>query len=188
MMGGVSRYVAVASLSCGLASASGLGAAQTPAPLSVAPKVPAVAKLAPAPEALTGTLFNSREERERLDRTRLRGGAIEDEVAATVEPERPVINGFVKRSDGRNTVWVDDMMKCDSRAEVVERLEPNMVGGGAVGAILRMPSNAKKVLVVVVPRAIKGKSVATSKNKVLRKNRSPISITRMDSITSGAWR
>jgi len=78
---------------------------------------------------LTGTLFNTREQRERLDRARQRGGVIEDNVETMVEAKPSVINGFVKRSDGRDTVWVDDVMKRDPRAEVIEQLEPNMVGG-----------------------------------------------------------
>jgi hypothetical protein len=149
MMSGISRYVAVVSLSCGFASALGLSMAhtsvnaQTSAPPSVVPKVPAVAKLAPTPKVLTGTLFNTHEQRERLDRTRLRGGTIGDETVVTAEPERPVINGFVKRSDKRDTVWVDDVMKRDPRAEVVERLEPNMVGGVA-GEAVRFAKNTPK--------------------------------------------
>jgi hypothetical protein len=138
MMSAASRYVAAVSLVCGFAGSLGAGvtvSAQTSAPPVTAPKIPVVAKLEPTPKILTGTLFNTREQRERLDRTRLRGGALEGEVVATVEPERPVINGFVKRSDGRNTVWVDDVMKRDSRAETAELLEPNMVGGAAGGAV-----------------------------------------------------
>jgi len=51
-----------------------------------------------------GTLFNTPEERARLDRLR-RG-----EVASPVEaPEKfdPSITGYVKRSDGRSTAFVD---------------------------------------------------------------------------------
>ena len=49
------------------------------------------------------TLFHSPEERERLDRLR-RGEPIEAGVA---QRRAPAITGFVKRSDGRNTVWID---------------------------------------------------------------------------------
>jgi len=54
-----------------------------------------------------GTLFTTPEERARLDRLR-RGDASAGEVAST--PSRanaPVVTGYVKRSDGRNTVWID---------------------------------------------------------------------------------
>jgi hypothetical protein len=49
-----------------------------------------------------GTLFNSAEERARLDRLR-RG-----EPVVTARPRgEPEVTGFVKRSDGRSTVWID---------------------------------------------------------------------------------
>ena len=51
-----------------------------------------------------GTLFFSAEERARLDRMR-RG---ESEPAAAPAPgQSSAVTGFVKRSDGRNTVWID---------------------------------------------------------------------------------
>lgn len=98
---------------------------------------------------LTGTLFNTREQRERLDRARQRGGVIEDNVETMVEAKPSVINGFVKRSDGRDTVWVDDVMKRDPRAEVIEQLEPNMVGSVAGGAIRVAASRSNSRPVVV---------------------------------------
>ena len=49
------------------------------------------------------TLFHSPQERERLDRLR-RGEPTEASVARR---HAPTITGFVKRSDGRNTVWID---------------------------------------------------------------------------------
>ncbi len=82
-----------------------------------------------APKVFTGTLFTTHQQRARLDAARRRGGVLEDEVVTTTKPERSVINGFVKRSDGRDTVWVDDVMKRDPRSEVMEQLEPNVVGG-----------------------------------------------------------
>ncbi len=78
---------------------------------------------------LPGTLFTTREQRDKMDRTRRRGGIVEDETTAPAESRVSVINGFVKRSDGRDTVWVDDVMRRDPRAEMVQQLEPNMVGG-----------------------------------------------------------
>ena len=131
---GVLRYGVTASLIGGLVGGLGLGLAQSSAHAQTTAavlKVSSVSKLEPTPKVLTGTLFSTHDQRERLDRVRQRGGAPEDEVVAVAEPERPVINGFVKRSDGRNTVWVDDVMKRDPRSEVVEQLEPNVVGVGS---------------------------------------------------------
>lgn len=50
-----------------------------------------------------GTLFHTAKEREALDRLR-RG---EPAVAATSERPDPAITGFVKRSDGKSTVFID---------------------------------------------------------------------------------
>ena len=51
-----------------------------------------------------GTLFNSPEERARLDR--LRSG--EPLASASTIPRGPrEVTGFVQRSDGRGTVWID---------------------------------------------------------------------------------
>ena len=75
------------------------------APLSRA-LVAAFLSLAPAAAwsaADLGTLFFSAEERDRLDRLR-RG---EPEVGRYARTGPPVITGYVKRSDGRNTVWID---------------------------------------------------------------------------------
>ncbi len=64
--------------------------------------------LALAGEALAAeelrTLFHTAKERVELDRQR-RGEPPEAARAAPRAP--PVVSGFVKRSDGRNTVWLD---------------------------------------------------------------------------------
>jgi hypothetical protein len=61
-----------------------------------------------APAALGvdfGTLFTSAEERARLDR--LRRGEPEASRATTAQSADPSVTGYVRRSDGRNTVWID---------------------------------------------------------------------------------
>lgn len=51
-----------------------------------------------------GTLFNTPEERARLDRLR-RGEPLS---SASTAPDGPrEVTGFVQRSDGRGTVWID---------------------------------------------------------------------------------
>src|SRR5262249_37669649 len=60
--------------------------------------------LASAADPVFGTLFFSAEERASLDRLR-RG---ESETAAAPAPGAgSAVTGFVKRSDGRHTVWID---------------------------------------------------------------------------------
>ena len=167
MMSGVLRYVAVASSIIGLVSGLCLGVALSSAHAQTTAsvlKTPAEVKFDPAPKVLTGTLFNTIEQRQRLDRARRRGGVPEDEVVAldAAEPERPVINGFVKRSDGRNTVWVDDVMKRDPRSEVMEQVEPNVVGGMTRGLSKAALKNSKTEASFVSPNA-SIKSRATKK-------------------------
>ena len=68
------------------------------APAALAAETPA------APQATLGTLFHTPEERARLDRMR-RGEP--EQPGAAAPGGRSVVTGFVKRSDGRNTVWID---------------------------------------------------------------------------------
>ena len=50
-----------------------------------------------------GTLFHTPEERQRLDRLR-RG---EPEVSHVARSGVPLVTGYVRRSDGRHTIWID---------------------------------------------------------------------------------
>ena len=70
----------------------------------------AMAADGPAPEAPPlpdlRTLFHSAAEREQLDR--LRRGEPPEQAASPAQPRKaPVVTGFVRRSDGRDTVWLD---------------------------------------------------------------------------------
>ena len=60
--------------------------------------------LAGAAEVPLGTLFHTPEDRERLDRMR-RGEP--ERPQASAPSGAPSVTGFVKRSDGRHTVWID---------------------------------------------------------------------------------
>jgi len=53
-----------------------------------------------------GTLFYSPAERDQLDRMR-RGEAIEAPAAGTPLAREHAVTGYVQRSDGRGTVWID---------------------------------------------------------------------------------
>ena len=84
-----------------------------------------------AAAAELGTLFNTAEERARLDRLR-RGEATE--TAAGPIAAKPEVTGFVRRSDGRSTVWINGV--------------PVTVAGGRGEALLdpravRAPQNVK---------------------------------------------
>lgn len=58
-----------------------------------------------ASAAELGTLFNTPEERDRLDR--LRRGEPPLQAASHEHSRSPQVTGFVKRSDGRDTLWID---------------------------------------------------------------------------------
>lgn len=85
---------------------------------------------AAVPAQELGTLFHSRQEREVLDRIR-RGEPVEQAKSAAPLPE-PVVTGFVKRSDGRSTVFIDKRpypareprMQGVLEPRIVERYEP----------------------------------------------------------------
>jgi hypothetical protein len=168
-----------------LVSASALVYAQAPnaQPPGVQPtNTSGTRAAAPAPPALPNRLFSDPAERVQLDKTRPPVPAIVDESTVvnesteppfarvapsvqaaptpTLKPRTPVINGFVKRSDGVATVWVNDVPRHNPDAEWLANLEPNDVGGD-VRAIKKNNSNVvkaekrKKKSRVAVPRAKK---------------------------------
>ena len=71
------------------------------------------------------TLFHTPEERARLDRLR-RGEPIDVHAAPRVT-RAPAVTGFVKRSDGRNTVWLDGTPKALTDAASAPYTDPSKV-------------------------------------------------------------
>ena len=72
-----------------------------------------------------GRLFTTADERARLDR--LRRGEPLAPAAGTLneEPARPnEVTGFVRRSDGRNTVWIDGVPTVTRSPKAAPLLEP----------------------------------------------------------------
>jgi hypothetical protein len=83
-----------------------------------------LALFAPAAwSAELGTLFHTPEERARLDRLR-RG---EPDVVHTARSVPHVITGYVKRSDGRATIWIDGRPLAVTTPEAASRLDPKSV-------------------------------------------------------------
>jgi hypothetical protein len=72
-----------------------------------------------------GTLFHSPEERARLDSLR-RGEPAE---RAAVGGGAREVTGFVKRSDGRNTVWIDGVALPLATPKADPLLDPRAVRG-----------------------------------------------------------
>jgi len=71
------------------------------------------------------TLFHSAQERARLDR--LRRGEPTEPVAAQVPRKAPSVTGFVKRSDGRDTVWIDGEPNAMTGAASAPYTDPSKV-------------------------------------------------------------
>lgn len=115
-----------------------------PSPAMIRSALIAMAAFAVLPAAALdfGTLFHTPEERAYLDRVR-RG---EPAVPATALPERPVvppdITGYVKRSDGRNTLWLDGIPVPTSNPRAAAILDPRRVRDDAT----RLPDSAIRSL------------------------------------------
>jgi hypothetical protein len=85
----------------------------------------AFALAAPCAQAAElGTLFHTPEERARLERLRRGDPEVPIGAAGTGRPE---ITGFVKRSDGRSTVWIDGSPVQVGSPEASRRLDPKSV-------------------------------------------------------------
>ena len=76
-----------------------------------------------------GTLLTTPEERERLER--LRRGESEPDAGETARVARGQVTGFVKRSDGRNTLWVDGIPVRVTTPRAGPLLDPAAVGAYA---------------------------------------------------------
>ena len=81
--------------------------------------------MAPAFAQELGTLFTTPKERGDLERLR-RGESIVP-GAATQAPREAVITGYVKRSDGKSTVFIDQQPRPVRDAKLQERLVPRVV-------------------------------------------------------------
>jgi hypothetical protein len=88
----------------------------------------AIAAAAQAGAAELGTLFNTPQERARLDSLR-RGEA--PERGAISGPGAHEITGYVHRSDGRNTVWVDGVPLTVASPAPAPIFDPKSVRGYA---------------------------------------------------------
>ena len=118
-----------------------VGASQTAAPVTLPTSlakqtVPALPPTSPdATTRLDGRLFFSPQQRQRIDEARKRGVApgadTQLEDGQPVEPQPPVLNGFVKRSDGNTAVWVDGVSRWNANSSSANNLSPSDVGGPA---------------------------------------------------------
>ena len=127
--------VAIA-LSVPMISASQTAAPETLPALTAQQTVAALAPTSPyAANRLESRLFFSPQQRQRIDEARKRGVALgadtQLEEAPPVENLPPVLNGFVKRSDGNTAVWVDGVSRWNADSKGANNLSPSDVGGPA---------------------------------------------------------
>lgn len=78
-----------------------------------------------------GTLFHTAEERARLERLR-RGEA---EASHHAGPARPEVTGFVRRSDGSGTVWINGVPVAVKGGKGEALLDPEAVRLGDADAV-----------------------------------------------------
>ena len=74
-----------------------------------------------------GTLFTTPEERARLDKLRRGEPTVEAPVEGVRARHERAITGYVKRSDGRNTVWIDGRPVILASPDGKSLLEPRIV-------------------------------------------------------------
>jgi hypothetical protein len=106
-----------------------------------------VAASAAAPAQQLGTLFHSQKERDTLDRMR-RGESVDQAVAPLPDP---VITGFVKRSDGKSTVFIDKRpypardprMQGAIEPRLIQRYEPHPLPPSLPAAAIAPEVSAK---------------------------------------------
>lgn len=97
--------------------------------------VSAIDKISPQIQPLAGTLFLDPLERDRMDRARKTGSIVIDDLSARNDP--PVMNGFVKRSDGRSVIWIDSLVRYNIQSARVDLLQPSDVGNESVNLSVR---------------------------------------------------
>jgi hypothetical protein len=96
-----------------------------------------VATACAASPAELGALFSTPEERAQLDRLR-RGEAPAQAAALSASPNAG-ITGYVKRSDGRSTVWIDGVGVSIANPKAAPMLDPKAVRDDSSIRIERRP-------------------------------------------------
>jgi hypothetical protein len=84
---------------------------------------------APVSAVELGTLFHTAAERERLDALRRGDPPVVQQgpVAAPPRTHPPEVTGYVKRSDGKSTVWIDGRPIATTNSKAGPLLDPRAV-------------------------------------------------------------
>lgn len=115
-----------------------------------------------AAEVSFDTLFFSPSQRAAM--ARKEPGGLHTAVGPSLNLEKPVIAGLIKRSDGQVTVWLDGVAQTDRQNPAFQRLQPEDVGNPAT--TIRVKETSPQL--VVVPVSVNG---ATANPRDLRKFR-----------------
>jgi hypothetical protein len=110
---------------------------------------------AAAAASLVGTLFFARGEREQMDRARKGGVAAQSPEDLSTARKSSAINGFVERSDGVTSVWVDEQVRHNIEPAIAEQLEPMSVGAPLKSNRASQPKSVEKVRVPRQTRFVK---------------------------------
>jgi hypothetical protein len=105
---------------------------------------------------LGGTLFFARGEREQMDRARKGGFAATSPEDRYTPAKSTAINGFVKRSDGTTTVWVDEQTRQNVEPTVAAQLESMSVGTRLKFDLVNPTKNDGKEIVTRREKGAKG--------------------------------
>lgn len=104
----------------------------------------AVALCAPAQAADIGTFFYSADQRAKMDRLRRGEPVIEMAESAAAPSRRHTVTGYVQRSDGRNTVWIDGRPVVLASPAGKDLLDPRIVEPQPPDNVLRIERHDEK--------------------------------------------
>ena len=103
-----------------------------------------VALCTTAPAADIGTLFYSPDQRAKMDRLRRGEPVIDIAEASSAAPRRPAVTGYVQRSDGRNTIWIDGRPVFIASPAAKDLLDPRIVQPQPSDNVLRIEEHGDK--------------------------------------------
>lgn len=152
---------------------SGEARAQPVVTLNAKPAVDAVVPanaMDAADSLLSGTLFFSDHDRRQLDqlRNRPKKTAIQTASEPEVDESRSVINGYIRRGDGRVTVWVDGVPIEQPAKSLAEKIGAASVGNSLADVRISVIDSVKPAPVALKPpvaRVVRKKAATKSRAK-----------------------
>ena len=101
-------------------------------------------------QPLPGPLFFTPDQRARIDSARKRGVVVlDEEVPEVIAP--PVMNGFLRRSDGQVIAWIDGKVHWVTGSPGSQQLVPNMIGEPSAVTIRQSGVEPSTAVIPIVP-------------------------------------